>query len=110
MRYFNKEQMEILTPHEKNFTTAVYGDYVTFTSVYNHKRVVEIYEQTTGIILSHNYNCKTCIVKNYKTVGELYFESKQYYDKQEENTPEESGEDRSNTKKRRGRKSKKSEQ
>lgn len=115
MKYFNKEQMEILTPHENNFTTAIHSDYVAFTSVYNHKRVVEIYEQTTGVLISHNYNCKACVLKNFKIIGELYFESKKYYEneqKQEEEASVDGGEVVEKSKKgsKKSKKSKKSEQ
>lgn len=80
MIYFTREECDELRPFETAFTTAIKSDYILWVSVYNHKKIVAMYEtRLPEKKLSHNYNCEACALGNYKRIGAKYFESVEHW-------------------------------
>lgn len=84
-KYFTKEQLKRLAVAEQNFYTAVKENYKRGTMQTINNLVADEYEKTTGEKLNRNWNCGACCLNNFKTVGRLYFESKEYWKEQEKN-------------------------
>lgn len=42
------------------------------------------YEKATGEKINRNWSCANCCLNNFKVIGRLYFESKKYYEEQEQ--------------------------
>lgn len=81
MIYLNKTDYEIYSEYEQPLKTSYLYDYKRATSSKIDALLSEIYKKYTNEILG-NWNCSRCSLNNYKKMGKLYFDSKEYYSKQ----------------------------
>ena len=69
-KYFTKEQLKKLEVAEYHFATAVNANYKRGT------------QRALNEMLADEY--ANCCLNNFKVIGRLYFESKKYYEEQEQ--------------------------
>lgn len=80
-KYFNDRQLAFLSTEDKNFNSAVNGNYILGTNIAFTKEATSMYEELTGEQLKHNWSCGSCMLKNYKIIGKLYLDSLKNYKK-----------------------------
>ena len=83
-KYFTKEQLKKLEVAEYHFATAVNSNYKRGTQRALNEMLADEYEKATGEKLNRNWSCANCCLNNFKVIGRLYFESKKYYEEQEQ--------------------------
>lgn len=83
-KYFTKEQLKKLEVAEYHFATAVNSNYKRGTMRQMNEMLADEYEKATGEKLNRNWSCANCCLNNFKVIGRLYFESKKYYEEQEQ--------------------------
>lgn len=86
-KYFTKEQLKKLEVAEYHFATAVNSNYKRGTQRALNEMLADEYEKATGEKLNRNWSCANCCLNNFKVIGRLYFESKKYYEEQQEHEP-----------------------
>lgn len=87
-KYFTEQQTELLKEAEIHFYTAINANYKRATTARLNDYIADVYEATTGDKIQRNWQCGTCVLNCYKTVGALYFESKEYWEHQKTNDPQ----------------------
>lgn len=83
-KYFTKEQLKKLEVAEYHFATAVNANYKRGTQRALNEMLADEYEKATGEKINRNWSCANCCLNNFKVIGRLYFESKKYYEEQEQ--------------------------
>lgn len=83
-KYFTKEQLKKLEVAEYHFATAVNSNYKRGTMRQMNEMLADEYEKATGEKLNRNWSCANCCLNNFKVIGRLYFESKKYYEEEEQ--------------------------
>lgn len=79
MKYFTKDDINILMKYEYYFSTVIKYNYKRNTTRQINDEVADVYERTTNEKLSRNYSCSSCVFNIFKTVGKLYFDSIEYW-------------------------------
>ena len=82
-QFFNQEQLDELKQYELHFYTAVKENYKRATPAALNDKIADVYEKMTGIKLNRNWGCGTCVLNAFKAVGQLYFDSKKYWEEQQ---------------------------
>lgn len=79
MKKYNltNEQKTTLYMYEEMFTKACISDYVSGVTKQDFDLVKKIYVEITKSQESLNYGCSYCVLKLFKNMGEIYYESKQ---------------------------------
>lgn len=88
-KFFNKEQIQVLKEWVHDFHTCIHLNYKR-----NHTRadlttMANIYEECTGKKISREFSCPQCQYNLVSRVGELYYASVEYWNKQDELKKEE---------------------
>lgn len=84
MNILSKEDLEIFSKHEREFYTSINHDYKRNTSSRDCLLLAEIYEKTTNIKVTRNFSCGSCQMTLFKQLGNLYYDSVNYYKEQAE--------------------------
>ena len=83
-KIFTKEQISKLKEFERDFYTTINLKYKRNNSRADLDTMADIYEDCTGIKLSREFQCPQCQFTLVARVGELYYASVDYWNKQEE--------------------------
>ena len=83
-KIFTKEQITKLKEFEHDFHTTIHLKYKRNNSRADLDTMAGIYEDCTGIKISRQYSCPQCQFTLVCRVGELYYASVDYWNKQEE--------------------------
>ena len=73
---YKPEQLEELYQWERNFTTAIQGNWTPRISIPSQKRIKAIYTEATGERIPFNIGCGHCVLNLLKRAGKLYFADK----------------------------------
>ena len=73
---YTPEQFAELSQWERNFTTAVEGNWTPRLSIPSQKRIRAIYEAATKTRIAFNIGCGHCVLNLLKQAGKLYFADK----------------------------------
>ena len=83
-KIFTKEQITQLQEFERDFHTSIHLKYKRNNTRADLDTMAGIYEDCTGIKISRQYSCPQCQFTLVCRVGELYYASVDYWNKQEE--------------------------
>ena len=83
-KIFTKEQIAKLKEFEHDFYTTIHLKYKRNNSRADLDTMANVYEDCTGIKISRQYSCPQCQFTLVARVGELYYASVDYWNKQEE--------------------------
>lgn len=85
MKYFTKEQLKEIEDMGMviHLATVVQSSFKRGTFVNDDNRLADLYEQATGETIKRNWGCKTCAFEAYKQIGQLYFDSKKYWEEED---------------------------
>ena len=83
-KVFTKEQLTKLKEFERDFHTSIHLKYKRNNTRADLDTMADIYEDCTGIKISRQYSCSQCQFTLVCRVGELYYASVDYWNKQEE--------------------------
>ena len=72
----NKENMKWLSQFESNFNTAIKSNYTRNILESQLRKMVEIYELSTGKKYSLCYHCSSSILAFLKVIGKIYLDQK----------------------------------
>ena len=72
----NKENMKWLSQFESNFNTAIRSNYTRNILESQLRKMVEIYELSTGKKYSLCYHCSSSILAFLKVIGKIYLDQK----------------------------------
>lgn len=84
MKYFTQEQIDKIKFMEPHFNTVIKAQYKIATPTKDNEYVASIYEEATSEKLYKNWGCNKCVFDIFKKIGNLYFESINYLEKQKE--------------------------
>lgn len=76
----SKEQLDTFKEYHSALNNATNFDVIGRTDKKTELELSQIYFEVTGFQLL-NWNCNSCRLTNWKKLGQLYFKSKEYYDK-----------------------------
>lgn len=79
MRYFTKEELDMLKPAEPYFKQVQQG-YKHYTPNKMNDLVGELYERVSGKSISHNWGCSHCLKTAFELCGKIYFDSINHYE------------------------------
>lgn len=81
MKYYTKEQIKELKELNviQHFDTVLDSQFKRGTTTRQDNAVADIYDEATGIKISRNYSCKSCIYNLYRDAGNLYRESVKFW-------------------------------
>lgn len=84
--HYTKEQINRLEELGviQNFMTATVSDYKRGTLRKQDETVADIYEQATGTKVNRNFGCSVCCFRLYRDAGTLYYSSKDYWKRVDE--------------------------
>ena len=82
-KFFTKEQIAKLKELERDFHTSIHLKYKRNNTRADLDTMAGIYEECTGIKLSRQYQCPQCQFTLVCRVGELYYASVDYWNKQD---------------------------
>ena len=74
--YLTNEKLIIFDKYADIFTKALFSDYVSGVTKQDFDLVKRMYVELTGSQESLNYGCSYCVLKLFKNMGEIYYESK----------------------------------
>ena len=83
-KIFSKEQIAKLKEFERDFHTTIHLKYKRNNSRADLDTMAGIYEECTGVKISREFQCPQCQFTLVARVGELYYASVDYWNKQEE--------------------------
>lgn len=83
-KFFTKEQIAKLKEFERDFHTTIHLKYKRNNTKTDLDKMAGIYEECTGVKISRQYQCPQCQFTLVCRVGELYYASVDYWNKQEE--------------------------
>ena len=83
-KIFTKEQITKLKEFERDFHTTIHLKYKRNNTRADLDTMADIYEECTGVKISRQYSCSQCQFTLVARVGELYYASVDYWNKQEE--------------------------
>lgn len=83
-KIFTKEQISKLKEFEGDFHTTIHLKYKRNNSRADLDTMAGIYEDCTGVKISRQYQCPQCQFTLVCRVGELYYASVDYWNKQDE--------------------------
>lgn len=72
----NKENMKWLSQFESNFNTAIRSNYTRNILESQLRKMVEIYELSTGKKYTLCYHCSSSILAFLKVIGKIYLDQK----------------------------------
>lgn len=84
---FTKEQMELLSPYEQHFTTAIRSKYARYPGVNGVRIIHGIYATAVKTAPALHASCSSCIFRLLTDVGTLYFKDKEELEKSQEVKP-----------------------
>lgn len=84
---FTKEQLKVLEPYEKHFTTALRSKYARYPGVNGVRIIFGTYAAAVKGVPKVNESCSSCIFRLLSEVGTLYFKDKEELEKQSEVKP-----------------------
>ena len=92
-------QLNYLKDLEIYFYTSVKANYKRGTTREQTLKCFDVLDQVEGKKTSRNYTCGTCVLNAFKKLGQMYFDSIEYYKTQEaqETTQEEPKEEEVDT-------------
>lgn len=82
-KIFTKEQISKLKEFERDFHTTIHLKYKRNNTRADLDTMACIYEECTGVKISRQYSCPQCQFTLVARVGELYYASVDYWNKQE---------------------------
>lgn len=76
MKKYNltNEELKTLYSYEEMFTKALTYDYISGVLKQDFDKVKEIYVRLTGSQETLNIGCSYCVIKLFKSMGEIYYE------------------------------------
>lgn len=77
MKLLNNKQIRILSQYESYFETITKAKYKRASTYKANTTVADIYEETTGEILTRNWSCPNCTYRIWEKVAKLYYKSKE---------------------------------
>lgn len=83
-KVFTKEQISKLKEFERDFYTSIHLKYKRNNTRADLDTMADIYEECTGVKISRQYSCAQCQFTLVCRVGELYYASVDYWNKQDE--------------------------
>ena len=83
-KIFTKEQIAKLKEFERDFHTSIHLKYKRNNSRADLDKMANVYEECTGVKISRQYSCPQCQFTLVCRVGELYYASVDYWNKQDE--------------------------
>lgn len=83
-KIFTKEQLAKLKEFERDFHTSIHLKYKRNNTRADLDTMAGIYEECTGVKISRQYQCPQCQFTLVARVGELYYASVDYWNKQDE--------------------------
>ena len=82
-KFFTKEQIAKLKEFERDFHTTIHLKYKRNNTKTDLDTMAGIYEECTGVKISRQYSCPQCQFTLVCRVGELYYASVDYWNKQD---------------------------
>ena len=82
-----KEQIELLSPYEQHFTTAIRSRYARYPGQTGVHLIHKIYTEATGISIHLNPSCSSCVFRLLVDCGTIYFKDKEELEKLEQTKP-----------------------
>jgi hypothetical protein len=82
-----KEQIEMLSPYEQHFTTAIRSRYARYPGQTGVHLIHKIYCEATGRVTQINSTCSSCVFRLLVDCGTLYFKDKEELEKMAEVKP-----------------------
>ena len=82
-KFFTKEQIAKLKEFERDFHTVLDLKYKRNNTRTDLNVMADIYEECTGVKISRQYSCPQCQFTLVCRVGELYYASVDYWNKQD---------------------------
>ena len=79
-----KEQIEMLSPYEQHFTTAIRSKYARYPGVNGIRIIHGIYATAVKTAPALHASCSSCIFRLLTDVGTLYFKDKEELEKSQE--------------------------
>ena len=83
-KIFTKEQIAKLKEFERDFHTSIHLKYKRNNTRADLDKMACIYEECTGVKISREFQCPQCQFTLVCRVGELYYASVDYWNKQDE--------------------------
>ena len=83
-KIFTKEQISKLKEFERDFHSTIHLKYKRNNTRADLDTMSDIYEECTGIKLSREFQCPQCQFTLVARVGEMYYASVDYWNKQDE--------------------------
>ena len=83
-KIFTKEQISQLKEFERDFHTTIHLKYKRNNTRADLDKMACIYEECTGVKISREFQCPQCQFTLVARVGELYYASVDYWNKQDE--------------------------
>lgn len=87
-KIFTKEQIAKLKEFERDFHTTIHLKYKRNNTRADLDTMANVYEECTGVKISRQYSCPQCQFTLVCRVGELYYASVDYWNKQAESENE----------------------
>ena len=82
-KIFTKEQIEKLKEFDRDFYPSIHLKYKRNNSRADLDKMANVYEECTGVKISRQYSCPQCQFTLVCFVGELYYASVDYWNKQD---------------------------
>ena len=83
-KFFTKDQITKLKEFERDFHSSIHLKYKRNNTKTDLDTMAGIYEDCTGVKISRQYQCPQCQFTLVCRVGELYYASVDYWNKQDE--------------------------
>lgn len=72
-----KEQIEMLSPYEQHFTTAIRSKYARYPGLAGVQLIHKVLTEATGKPIHLNASCSSCVFRLLVDCGTLYFKDKE---------------------------------
>lgn len=79
---FYKNELKRLEKYEGMFRTAVYHNYAKPVLLTDMDKIERLYELKVENHTKINRGCSRCVLQFLQRVGQIYFESKKFYEKE----------------------------